>query len=121
MDEIIQRITIKTNKMDCYYLSTLILFFRTQLDVDFECIRDILRIIDDTEIPECDKRDWIMDTLRTWGLNETSYRGGKFSPGEDKSPAEYAHEKVHYDIKYPLQAIRFQVLNGTVGVNIPLN
>ena len=106
--------------MDCYYLNTLILFFRSQKDFDYAAIEDILAVIDDDEIAENLKRDMIIDILRTNGLNETSYRNGRFSPQCDRSPAEFAHENLH-KIYYPLQAIRFSVLNGTCGVNISLN
>ena len=107
--------------MDCYFLNTLIFFFRSQRDIDFAAIRDILDIIDDDEIREEDKRDMIMDVLRTFGLNETSYRGGSFSPAEYISPSELSHNKIHNEIPFPLQAIRFPVINGTIGVNLTLN
>jgi len=108
-------------KMDTYYLNTLICFFRSQLDLDFVAIRDVLNIVDDELTPDNEKRDMIMATLRGYGLNECSYRHGRFSPAEDRSPAEYDSDKVHNVISYPLHPIRFPVLNGTITVNIPLN
>jgi len=107
--------------MDCYYLNTLILFFRSQKDFDYTAIEDILAVIDSDQIPENRERDIIIDILRAHGLNETSYRNGRFSPASDRSPAEYGYEKVHNVVCYPLEAIRFPVLNGTIGINIPLN
>jgi hypothetical protein len=106
--------------MDSYYLTTLVLFFRSQLYLNFEAIREVLSIIDDDEIREGDKRDMIIEVLRNFGLNEISYRQGRFSPSMDKSPTEEQSEKLH-EIIYPRQAIQFKVLNGEIGIKIPLN
>jgi len=107
--------------METYFLDTLILFFRSQRDMDFVAIRDTLDIIDDDEIHDNLKRDMIFDILRGYGLNEVSYRNGKFSPSANRSPEELVYDKIHTVICYPLQPIKFPVLNGTIGVNIPLN
>jgi len=107
--------------METYYLSTLICFFKSQRDFDFVAITDVLDIVDNEEIPEKEKRDMIFDILRGYGLNEISYRHGIFSPANDRSPAEYAYEKIHNIVCYHLQPIRFPVLNGTITVKLPLN
>jgi len=107
--------------METYYLDTLIYFFKTQRDLDYVAIDDVLNIIDDNEIPEAVRRDMIMDTLRGYGLNETSYRYGRFSPGIDSSPADRCYNNIHDKISYTLQSMRLQILNGSIGINIPLN
>jgi len=107
--------------METYYLNTLICFFKSQRDLDFVAIEDVLNIVDDDEIPENTKRDMIFDTLRTYGLNELSYRFGRFSPANERSPREYAYEKDHNTILYIRQSIEFPVLNGRITVKIPLN
>jgi|GEM_PF-5897093 hypothetical protein len=107
--------------METYYLDTIIFFFKSQKDLDFVAITDVLDIIDDNEIPEIAKRDMIFDTLRNYGLNEVSYRHGKFSPACDRSPVEFYYDRIHTDMFYPRQSIEFPVLNGSCGVKIPLN
>lgn len=108
-------------KMEQYYLDTLIFFFRSQMYLDYVGIEQILQIIDDDEIKDSIKRDLIIDTLREFGLNETSYRHGQFSPACERSALELNYERIHTGISFHVQRIEFGVLNGKCGVNISLN
>jgi hypothetical protein len=107
--------------METYFLYTLLCFFRSQRDFDFATIIEILDLIDDGEYPETLKRDAIMDLLRSNGLNETSYRFGRFSPAGDTSPSEHHYNRLHDKISFTLQSMRLQILNGSIGINLPLN
>lgn len=106
---------------DLYSLNTIICFFKSQVELNFAAIRYVIAIIDDDLTPDIEKRDLIIDVLRTFGLNEISYRHGKFSPASDKSHLERMYDRDHNTISYPLQPIKFPLLNGTIIVKIPLN
>jgi len=108
-------------KMEQYYLNTLIFFFKTQMHIDYVGIEAILQIIDDDEIKDSIKRDLIIETLRNYGLNEVSYRQGRFSPASERTHEELFHEKIHKNIPKPVQRIEFSVINGICGVNISQN
>jgi hypothetical protein len=71
--------------MKTYYLETLLLFFVSQRDLQYEGVEIILGIIDDPDLDDETKSDAIEFMLRRYGLNETNHKEGAFAPKIDKA------------------------------------
>jgi len=117
--------------METYYLNTLILFFKSQQEMDFECIKYILDIIDDDTLDDEDKRDIIIGNLQDAGLNETTYKDGKFDPTEYPSLETeeieleecemQQHDQIKHKVYFKTEFVELNLLNGMLTHGIPLN
>lgn len=108
--------------METYYLNTLIFFFKTQQEIGFKAIEQVLSIIDNDKIPDARKRKALFQVLHYYGLNEVGYKGGKFGFGEELPSVEKAHpDNTEDSIVIPLQSMEVKILNGIIQTALPLN
>jgi hypothetical protein len=106
--------------METYYLNTLIFFFKTQQEMQYQAIEQVLRIIDNDKIPEARKRKALFQVLRHYGLNETDYKGGKFDFGNEIPVVNTPSETDDF-ITIPTQVIELRILNGVLQIALPQN
>lgn len=111
--------------MQTYSLLTLILFFKSQQRMGYEAIEIIAGIIDDDNLPDEDKKDGILWILHKYGLNETTFKEGRFEPACNLEVAPVEPKKPILDLKYtPCLIVQLQtvnMLNGRILFEIPLN
>lgn len=65
------------------HLQTLLMFFKLQQATDFEAIRTVLQILEDPELPDHHVAPYIRSCLREAGLNDISYKEGRFEPSPE--------------------------------------
>jgi hypothetical protein len=111
--------------MQTYTLNTLLLFLRTQQALDYVAIENILGVLDDEMLLNEDKKDFILYTLRKYGMNELTHKGGRYEPTGNKSSVPVKPFKplleINYDWCYQVQMITIDLLSGTINVEVPLN
>jgi hypothetical protein len=106
--------------MEQYYLNTLIFFFKSQMEIGYKAIEQVLAIIDHNAIPDTRKRKAIFQVLHYYGLNEVGYKGGRFGLG-DKEPLSKSISKNIHDIPILTHTYILTLLNGTLELSVPLN
>src|ERR1044072_5832470 len=73
---------LNNDAMQTYTLNTLLQFFEAQRLLDYEAIETIIGILEIEDMPDSDKHDAILYTLRKHGMNEVTHKGGRFEPAE---------------------------------------
>jgi len=111
--------------MQTYTLNTLLQFFEAQRLLDYEAIEIIIGILEIEDMPDSDKHDAILYTLRKHGMNEVTHKGGRFEPSEKNNTIPIKPYKplmeIKYDWCYMVQLVSIDLLSGTIQVEIPLN
>jgi hypothetical protein len=107
--------------MKRYFLNTLIFFLKTQQDIHFKGIEQVLRIIDHKRYSDAKKQELIIDTLRYYGLNETDYRNGEFGFGESIPLPETPTNNVEDIIQLVTQTFHLKLLNGVLELAVAVN
>lgn len=97
--------------MITYTLNDLIVFWNRIRSRRFNAIIDVLDTIDDDDIPDEEKRELILDTLRYFGLYEIGYN-------EEQTPEEL--EKNH-DKYIPMNRFDLELDNVKIRVFIIMN
>jgi hypothetical protein len=111
----------QTNKkMETYYLNTLIFFFKSQKERKYEAIEHVLRIIDQDKIPDKRRRKMLFRVLRRNGLNETTFKNGRFEPGSEE-PQVHNNMQEPFPIRFPVQKMYIHLINGLLELPVPLN
>lgn len=107
--------------MESYYLNTLIFFFKTQRDVGYKAIEQVLNIIDNDVIPDARKRKALFQVLRSYGLNETTFKNGRFEFAESVPHEEIPPNNVEDIVSIVTQTFYLRLLNGVLEIAIPIN
>ncbi|MFL5762933.1 MAG: hypothetical protein ACJ77K_03255 [Bacteroidia bacterium] len=111
--------------MQTYTLNTLLQFFEAQQLEGYEAIEIIIGILEIEDMPDEDKKDAILYTLRKHGMNELTHKGGRFEPTEKTNTIPVKPYKPLLEIKhdwcYMVQVVSIDLLSGTILVEIPLN
>ena len=107
--------------METYYLNTLIFFFKTQQEIGYKAIEQVLSIIDNPTIPDERKNKMLFQVLRGYGLNEVGYKDGQFEFDAEipvvKTPSDNAEDS----IILPVETIELRILNGVLQIALPQN
>jgi hypothetical protein len=106
--------------METYYLNTIIFFFKTQRDVSYIAIEQVLNIIDNAAIPDARKRKAIFEVLRYYGLNEIGYKAGQFGLVKPEPPSKPVSKNIN-DIPMLTHTYILTLLNGMLELAVPLN
>lgn len=111
--------------MQTYKLDTLLAFFRSQQEYDYDVIDLILDVLGDDCIPDEDKKDFVIRTFRKHGLNEVTHKEGRFELPIKKTrsvkPYKPLWEIPHEHWCYQVQMVTVDFLSGTVHFEMPLN
>lgn len=105
--------------MPTYTLLDLIVFWHNIAAREFNAIIDVLDIIDNDEIPEEDKRELIMKTLRFNGLYEIGYTGDMYEDIIVEPESEVEVQPMEEGT--PIDVFEIKIMNGTVVFGVLLN
>lgn len=109
--------------MELYRLDTLIFFLKTQSEMGFQGILQILAIIDQDKIPYARRRKALISILRSYGLNESTHKKGIFAWGEEPLSKEKPFQNNNAENTVPVvtQTFNLKLLNGLLELPVPLN
>lgn len=111
--------------MHLYTLNTFLQFLEAQRIEGYGAIETILGILKEKNIPDDDKQDAILFTLRRNGMNEITHKDGRYEPSvnTDSIPKKIDRPvlEVPYEAAYQVQMITLHMLSGEIHIEVPLN